>query len=209
VLNPVLARSGLLIDLADPQPASIRLTDIALALSRIPRFNGHTARPWSIADHSLLVLDLVRQELGADATPDLQLAAILHDGREAYSGDIVSPVQWEIRRRSTTLPSEAAVLQELQADLDRAIARAFTIHPALFLHEAIQRADRLALAIEAHQLMPQQSRAWPNLPALPGVTPILPQRDALKAQNDFLSAVFGLLGSHRAARAPATAEDTV
>lgn len=205
MLNPILTRSGLLVDLADPQPASIRLTDIALALSRAPRFGGHTTRTWSVADHSLLVLQLLREELGEAATPDLQLAAVLHDAREAYTGDLVTPLQWELGRRSPSSPSASALLQEIQADLDRAIAHAFTFHPSLFLHEAVKRADLLALAIEARHLMAPQARAWPNLPEPSDPPPALPQRDQMKAQNDFMICVFALLGEHRADRAPATA----
>lgn len=45
--------SGQHFDLIDPQPETIRIEDIAHALSQINRFTGHTKRPYSVAQHSL------------------------------------------------------------------------------------------------------------------------------------------------------------
>lgn len=69
-MTATLTRTGQLVDLLNPEPRTIKLADIALALSRIPRFAGHTIRPWTVADHCLLVADLI----GPDAEPNLQLA---------------------------------------------------------------------------------------------------------------------------------------
>jgi 5'-deoxynucleotidase YfbR-like HD superfamily hydrolase len=90
----VLTRSGMLVPLNQPTAEHIRLGDIAHALARIPRFNGHTIEPWSVADHSRLVARLLPDDVG----PTLRLAALLHDGHEAYLGDITSPVAEALRR---------------------------------------------------------------------------------------------------------------
>lgn len=71
----------------------ISLQDIAHALAQINRYTGHTSRPYSVAEHSLLVAEIAKH---AGATPMLQLAALLHDAHEAYTGDVSSPVKWAL-----------------------------------------------------------------------------------------------------------------
>lgn len=63
------------------------------SLSMINRYTGHTSRPYSVAEHSLLVYWLA-VAAGADTT--LQLAALMHDAHECITGDCTSPVKREI-----------------------------------------------------------------------------------------------------------------
>ena len=63
----------------------IKLSDIALGLSRTARFNGQTTEFYSVAQHSCLVADSVPSRL--------RLAALLHDAAEYATGDIVSPLK--------------------------------------------------------------------------------------------------------------------
>ena len=55
--------TGRFVDVSNPDPDTIVLTDIAYALSRIPRFSGHALgeNVYSVAQHSLNTADLVRQ----------------------------------------------------------------------------------------------------------------------------------------------------
>jgi uncharacterized protein len=188
----VITRSGFAVSLSAPHPATIQITDIALALSRTPRFNGHTSRAWSIADHSLLVLELL---LAAqpDAPTPLRLAALLHDGHEAYAGDQVTPLQQELARRSGTTPSARAILRGIQGDIDAAIARAFGFESALFHHPAVHQADQLAVAIEAQLLMPAHATAWQGLPRPPEPLPVLATRGQAEAERAFLGEALALL----------------
>jgi hypothetical protein len=48
------APSGSFVNLLDLQPETIHLRDIALALSRIPRFTGYTLDEWQVVSHLLL-----------------------------------------------------------------------------------------------------------------------------------------------------------
>ena len=64
------------------------ILDIAHALALINRFTGHTIRPYSVAEHSLLVSTIIKaQGLPACA----QLAALMHDAHEAIVGDMATP----------------------------------------------------------------------------------------------------------------------
>lgn len=90
--------SGIAFDLLEPRAEDVRLDDIALALSRINRFAGHTHMAgYNVAQHSYLVMDLMPQH----CSPHLKLAALLHDAHEAYTGDITTPVSMHCLVSST------------------------------------------------------------------------------------------------------------
>lgn len=63
----------------------IHILDIAHALSRINRFNGHTAGNISVAEHSVMVSRMLED--------DLKLTGLFHDAPEAYLGDIIRPLK--------------------------------------------------------------------------------------------------------------------
>jgi 5'-deoxynucleotidase YfbR-like HD superfamily hydrolase len=194
-MHQVLTRGGHLVDLLNPHAATIKLTDVALALSRIPRWNGHTLRPWSVADHSMLVADLV-----GDADPNLALAALLHDAHEAYIGDIVQPVQDALGTILTGGEVVAPDVRFLAYRLNAAISAAFALDAELFHHSAVKAADRLALAIEAARLMPSMpANTAATAVTLPAELPPLPNRSADAAQNAFLIRALTLLGARHGA----------
>ena len=86
--------SGRRLDLLDPSPLDVEITDIALGLSRVTRWNGQTkgVQPYSVAEHSLLV-----ERLFSESTPQKQikwrLAALLHDAPEYVIGDVVKLIK--------------------------------------------------------------------------------------------------------------------
>lgn len=106
---------------------SIDIADIAHALSNICRFGGHVDRFYSVAQHSVIVSDLVPQEH--------KLAALLHDASEAYLSDIVSPAKRILDD-----------YKKLETKVTWTINRKFGIDTS---HEYIKLADRQALYAEA------------------------------------------------------------
>lgn len=148
--------SGQAVDLTDPDPKTIRRVDITRSLSRLVRFNGHTEESFTVANHSVLVARIAASELpgGRGAPPAFTAAALLHDAHEAYMGDIVRPV--------AALPGLEAPIAQLKARLQRAIHLAFGLPEVLPLEwaGAIWRADQIALATEARDLMSTPSRDW-------------------------------------------------
>lgn len=63
----------------------IHILDIAHALSRINRFNGHLAGTMSVAEHSVNVSRHVEEPF--------KLTALMHDAAETYLGDIIRPLK--------------------------------------------------------------------------------------------------------------------
>lgn len=110
-----------------PRAADIHLEDIAVPLSRIPRFSGNTTIPYSVAAHCLHVALLVPMRL--------RVPALFHDASEAYIQDIPSPFKHVI-------PD----YRVLENTIMRAVAERFHFH--LPLDPLIKQADQAALYLE-------------------------------------------------------------
>jgi uncharacterized protein len=84
--------SGRRLDLLDPSPLDIEITDIAHGLARVARWNGQTsgAHIFSVAQHTLLVEAVMRAE-NPNIDGRVRLAALLHDAPEYVIGDMISP----------------------------------------------------------------------------------------------------------------------
>lgn len=144
-----------LIDVANPDPRSICITDIARVLANIPRFNGHgeDGRRISVAEHSVNVLNIVETEIeylessgyypifaGTTNPTELKLAALLHDGHEFLVSDVATPVKETIGR---------AVFHTVSAPIDKAIGEAIGFNHELMNHSIVKDADRLSLNLES------------------------------------------------------------
>jgi hypothetical protein len=55
--------SGLYFDFDDPRPEQVDVADIAKALSWTCRFGGHVSRGISVAEHAVLVYELVQERV--------------------------------------------------------------------------------------------------------------------------------------------------
>jgi 5'-deoxynucleotidase YfbR-like HD superfamily hydrolase len=137
--------SGRRLNLIDPSPLDIEIEDIALGLSRNTRWNGQTRGPhgWSIAQHSDLVVDIVRR-LKPRAPAALLMAAKLHDASEYVTHDLITPLKAVV----------GDVFKEVERGLMRAVHIRFGLPPVLPAADSalIKRADRIAAATEAVQL---------------------------------------------------------
>lgn len=88
--------SGKKFDFIKIEENEIDINDIAHSLSMICRFNGHVDTFYSVAEHSLNVAQEVRKELierkvDKRGVVIMELAALLHDAHEAYTGDMTMP----------------------------------------------------------------------------------------------------------------------
>ena len=142
--STICTAGGRFIDLMNPTADDIDIYDICRALSRIARFNGHTLCEWSVAQHSLLVYDIVA---ASGTTPAEQLHALLHDAHEAYIGDMVSPLKAQIPE-----------FKRFEKLFDKAIGERFNIDLSAS-RGIVKDADRLALEAESHLVRPPQARS--------------------------------------------------
>ena len=149
--------SGTAFDLVYPSSGDVQIDDIACALSRICRFNGHTRRHYSVAEHSLLVAACM-------PTPYMQKVALLHDAAEAYVGDMTAPLKIAIRGKYGQPSSYDAVTD----GVEQAIASRFCLTLSDLRGEMIKKADLSVLALERDTFFPEpRPRAWLDLPDPP------------------------------------------
>lgn len=124
--------TGALVDLAAFTSDSVRMPDIAHALSLINRFTGHTVQPYTVAQHSVMVSHL--------CPPEHALWGLLHDASEAYLGDVSRPLKH-------MLPE----YRKLESHVQQQIARRF--HLEWPMPECIHEADVRALLFEKEWLL--------------------------------------------------------
>lgn len=126
--------SGGPFNVLEPRASDIRLLDIAESLSKINRYSGHTVRPYSVAQHSVIVSKLLEGS-------GYEMEGLLHDAAEAYTGDITSPVKAALRKLA-----EFDVIEALEEPIQTAIAQRFGLHYPF--DSQVHDADREALAFE-------------------------------------------------------------
>lgn len=160
----IVTASGREVDLAYPMLDDLVIEDVAHALSLTNRFNGHTARPYSVAEHSLLVCEIAERALGLNVFE--QAYALMHDAHEAYTGDQPTPAKSVI----------GSGWRAFELRLQHLISMRFRFHTAMVTaHADIKVADLIALRIEREQLMPHRrpnglpSTPWPQIQGLPEV----------------------------------------
>ncbi|MBO6719253.1 MAG: HD family hydrolase [Rhizobiaceae bacterium] len=137
--------SGRRLDLLDPSPLDIEITDIAHGLARVSRWNGQTIgdHAFSVAQHCLLV-ECIFTRLMSNPSPRDQLAALLHDAPEYVIGDMISPFKAVV----------GGGYKAVEARLQHAIHLRFGLSPQLSetLKKQIKRADQIAAYFEATEL---------------------------------------------------------
>jgi 5'-deoxynucleotidase YfbR-like HD superfamily hydrolase len=137
--------SGRRLDLLDPSPLDVEIEDIAHGLARVARWNGQTtgAHIFSVAQHSLLVEDIVRR-LDPGAPRETLLAALLHDAAEYVIGDIISPFKAVIGDEYRAVESRLMAAVRLRFGLPREAAAGEA--------KLVKRADATAAFLEATRL---------------------------------------------------------
>lgn len=151
----ILLADGTSFELMEPFSPAPSLPVIAQSLSCINRFSGHTIRPYSVAEHSLLCYTIA-QMTWPTASRELLAACLLHDAAESVTGDLASPLKrllgdiWKRYERKLDLH----IWQGIHPDL-----------PAwMSLYErAVRDVDLTALWLERRELLqyqPGKTKEW-------------------------------------------------
>ena len=205
--------TGRRFDYTSPAVDQISILDIAHGLALQNRFNGHTALPYSVAEHSARVAlrvkqlamdNWIEQRIGSATRPlDAVRVALLHDAGEAYVGDLVRPLKQR---------ADFASFGWLEQRIQRVIHERFDLDKvALDSHELVKRADRELLHTEARDLLPGGPRGWIAAEALPARIEPMPWHQAERwflLQFAELFPVDQEIGNVRRDLAPAQAAET-
>lgn len=148
----IITYTGRRFDVLDPRPQDVSIEDIAHALSLLCRFAGHTRRFYSVAQHCVLVSEIVPEKCA--------LAGLLHDAAEAYIGDTISPLK-------AALPD----IKPIEARIRAAVHARFGLVWPLDVeaNSLIKYADLAALATERRELIKAHPDPWP---CLEGIQPL-------------------------------------
>ena len=134
----IMLHSGSWLDLLAPHINDFTIEDIAHGLALQCRYAGQCRDFYSVAEHSMLVCDLVQED---------PLAALLHDAAEAFLGDVTRPLK-------QMLPD----YRRIEAEMQKAIFERFEVDPQS--NSAIKKADLRVLAAEQSQVMPIGTDEW-------------------------------------------------
>ena len=134
--------SGEKLHFLKPSPYEIHITDIAHQLSHICRWSGGTKHFFSVAQHSLLVAEMVEAARGSKHEI---LQGLLHDASEAYMMDLPRPI-----KRSKPLQGYTKVEKGLQGT----ILQKYTQNPTLM--SKVEEKDLQAQHTEAYYLLDYQ-----------------------------------------------------
>ena len=164
----ILTVSGQYFNFQNPDPAAISIEDIAHALSHLCRFNGHAREFYSVAQHSVLVSEIVPMSMA--------LPALLHDAAEAYVGDMTRPLKQLI-----------AGFRDIEDRVEWAIAKRFDLFGHRNTKQAyIKHADMVLLATEQRDLMPPHDDTWAGLEKIQPLSTVIRPLPPAEARHLFL-----------------------
>lgn len=142
----IQTHSGQALCTLNPDPATIRFDDIAVALSRKTRFNGHVPF-YSVAQHCVL---------GSQLLPSpFKLAFLLHEVSEVYLPDVPGPLKpfVEVRVSETVSYTWKALEQIHTIEVLNALGLQ-SLEPLIHSPE-VKRMDAAMLMAEANALHPE------------------------------------------------------
>jgi hypothetical protein len=164
--------TGKMFNILNPKVESVNILDIAHGLSLICRYTGQCREFYSVAEHSILVADLCKNE-----SPELQMRALLHDAAEAYLGDFPGPAKKFFPK-----------LKAIEALIEDTILKAFDLPLHKFLdNNAIEIADVKVMLAEKVQIMTKPDIKW-VVPKLEVPAVVLQCLSPVGAKWEFLAA---------------------
>lgn len=173
---------GIRFPLEYPCFTRITIGDLASALSKVCRFNGHTVGFYSVAEHSVIVSQNVPTEH--------RLWGLLHDAHEAYIGDIITPLKKVLFPRGERRDEFDALKKRYHS----AVARRFGLYPDSPPPE-VRAVDLRLLSDERAQVMtdmPESAAEWGNTAEPLGVN--IRMLTPLDAEREFIDRYLWLEG---------------
>lgn len=138
-----------IVDLFDIKSSDINAWDMAWGMSQAVRYNGQTPVPWDVLSHTAMCYALYRAEHKDDTDPATALAILLHDGAEAYLGEIVHPIK---------MMPQMAWFVEIEDALLQTIFERFGLNWQSVDWETVKHYDALSVNHEIHWLKPTSNQ---------------------------------------------------
>lgn len=138
-VGKMLTASGRVFNIGSPTPDMVCIEDVAHHLSLCCRWACAVKTHYSVAQHSIMVANLLPRHL--------QLAGLLHDAHEAYIGDKTRPM----KQLMPPLVQQWWAL--LRDNIDRAICDALGCAHQQLGCEAVKNVDLRMLAAEGRDLV--------------------------------------------------------
>ena len=129
-----------------PNKDEIDIIDIANSLGKICRYNGHTLKFYSVAEHSVYISQNVSKKNA--------MWGLMHDAAEAYLGDIPSPIKRHLND-----------FKQYEENLLKCIADKFNLYWPI--PKEVKEIDRLILHDESNQIMESKPQSWSQITSLP------------------------------------------
>jgi hypothetical protein len=154
----MLTRTGREVYLSGPEAQAAQnvpdLAEIGHSLAQINRFTGHASRPYSVAEHSLLV-----HSIACTLTEDplTRFAALMHDAHECITGDVATPIKRAVGAAWDTFEAYHAGMLAKHYGIDNLGSE---------IEGLIKHCDLVALATERRDLMEfalGMQQPWPIL----------------------------------------------
>jgi 5'-deoxynucleotidase YfbR-like HD superfamily hydrolase len=203
--NCIETVSGLYIDLLDPKVEQIDHRDMGWALSRMPRYAGHTMTtlPYTVGQHSTAVAKIVQRlkdpketglrqsfynethfhgEVAHYITGTVLLHSHVHDGSEAYLLDLPTP----LKQLPGMKEAYGAIEQRMMETIWQSLGLS---EPDSTTRDIIKWADMYALTIEAYHLMPSRGTNWTRLLNI-GIVELQdfePPKPAIEVYREFMA----------------------
>lgn len=127
----------------------ICITDIAHHLALQNRFSGATKVPYSVAQHSCHVADLLYDQSESSI---VQLEGLLHDASEAYLSDIIRPLKHHSKF--------GHAYEEVERRVDKVIRKRFGLPK--HMSRAVRNADNTMVKTECRDLMAFDTSEYRN-----------------------------------------------
>jgi len=157
----------------DPRIEEIDFYDVAHALANICRYTGHVKSFYSVAQHSVLMSDIVP---AAD-----RRWALMHDAAEAYLTDIARPLK---------RAPEFAAYREAEERLERCIAERFDLPWPM--PESVKAADLRMLATERRDLMATPPIPWRSTAGIEPLQYTIEPQTPQAAKRSFMATFLAL-----------------
>ncbi len=101
------------LNLISPEPAQIDWHTIAVVLSRVARFGGHTTLgPLSVAQHCMEGARAIQRDTGRS---DFAAAFLSHDAHEAFIGDMPTPIRDALMAHAVLVTGDLAAADTVRA----------------------------------------------------------------------------------------------